>query len=60
MPAGIALALVPAFAVAQDAETGAEATTLDRIEVTGSRIKRAAIEGALPITVIDRAEIEAS
>ncbi|MEG3192408.1 TonB-dependent receptor plug domain-containing protein [Lysobacter sp. D1-1-M9] len=60
LPAGIALALVPAFAVAQDAETGAEATTLDRIEVTGSRIKRAAIEGALPITVIDRAEIEAS
>ncbi|MGY6518183.1 MAG: hypothetical protein ACXIUZ_05660, partial [Lysobacteraceae bacterium] len=36
-------------AIAQD-----EAATLDRIEVTGSRIKRADIEGALPVTVIDR------
>lgn len=31
-----------------------------RIEVTGSRLKRAQTEGALPVTVIDRAAIEAS
>lgn len=39
---------------------GEEATKLDRIEVTGSRIKRADIEGSLPVVVIDRAQIEAS
>src|SRR5690606_30514122 len=37
-----------------------QATTLDRIEVTGSRIKRAEIEGTLPVIVLDRASIEAS
>ena len=50
-------------AFAQDADeeqASSQATTLDRIEVTGSRIKRAQIEGALPVTVIDRAAIEAS
>ena len=31
-----------------------------RVEVTGSRLKRAQTEGALPVTVIDRAAIEAS
>ncbi|HEY0503769.1 MAG TPA: TonB-dependent receptor [Lysobacter sp.] len=46
---------VAAPAFAQD-----EATTLDRIEVTGSRIKRADIEGALPITVISREDIDLS
>lgn len=35
-------------------------TDLDRIEVTGSRIKRAEIEGPSPITVITRADIEVS
>lgn len=50
-------------AFAQDADeqpTSQQATTLDRIEVTGSRIKRADIEGALPVVVIDRTAIEAS
>ncbi|RYG97980.1 MAG: TonB-dependent receptor, partial [Alphaproteobacteria bacterium] len=37
-----------------------DAKTLDRIEVTGSRLKRAEIEGAVPVTVIDRASIDAS
>lgn len=37
-----------------------DAQRLDRIEVTGSRIKRADIEGSLPVVVIDRAQIEAS
>lgn len=37
-----------------------EVTTLDRIEVTGSRLKRAEIEGAMPVTVLNREQIEAS
>ena len=51
----IGLTAAPAFA--QDQE---EAARLERIEVTGSRIKRADIEGALPVTVIDRQQIELS
>ena len=47
-------------AFAQEAQDTQEATTLDRIEVTGSRIKRADIEGTLPVIVLDRAQIEAS
>lgn len=34
------------------------ATTLDRVQVTGSRIKRAEIEGPAPITVITRQDLE--
>ncbi|MFA7488323.1 MAG: TonB-dependent receptor plug domain-containing protein, partial [Lysobacteraceae bacterium] len=41
-------------------EEGDDATRLDTITVTGSRIKRADVEGALPVVVIDRAQIEAS
>ena len=42
-------------------ETGQqEATTLDRIEVTGSRISRAEIEGPAPVTVISREQLEVS
>ena len=50
-------------AVAQDSNTdgtASDATTLDRIEVTGSRIRRADIEGAVPVAVISRAQIDAS
>ncbi|MQP75660.1 TonB-dependent receptor [Stenotrophomonas sp. MYb238] len=42
-------------AFAQDAEG---ATNLDRIEVTGSRIKRVDVEGPSPVTVISRQDIE--
>lgn len=49
---GAVMATSPAFAQ--------EAQQLERVEVTGSRIKRADAEGALPITVITRAELEAS
>jgi iron complex outermembrane receptor protein len=49
-------AAVPAFAQ----ETEEDAATLDTIEVTGSRVKRADIEGALPVTVISRQQIDAS
>ena len=56
---GIACALPASAAFAQDsAETDTQ--TLDRIQVTGSRISRADIEGAVPVTVIDRAAIDAS
>jgi iron complex outermembrane receptor protein len=50
------LSIAPSLAYAQsDADT-----TLQRVEVTGSRIKRAASEGALPVTVITRENLEAS
>ncbi|KAF1718566.1 TonB-dependent receptor [Pseudoxanthomonas yeongjuensis] len=56
-----AAALVSGNAFAQEAtDTEQEAKTLDRVEVTGSRLKRAEIEGAVPVTVIDRASIDAS
>ena len=38
----------------------AQETKLERVEVTGSRIKRAEAEGALPVTVVRREELEAS
>ncbi len=36
-----------------------EARTLDRVSVTGSRIQRTDVEAALPVTIIQKAEIEA-
>jgi iron complex outermembrane receptor protein len=45
-------------AFAQETE-GQEATTLDRIEVTGSRIKRADIETSQPIFTLSREDIQA-
>lgn len=51
----LGLTAAPAFAQDED-----EATRLERIEVTGSRIKRADVEGALPVTVIDRQQLELS
>ena len=44
-------------AFAQDAEQK-EATTLDRVEVTGSRIPRAEIETAQPIITLSREQIQ--
>ena len=58
--AGLATAVVAPAAFAQEDEEGEEATTLDSIEVTGSRLKRADIEGAVPVIVIDRASIDAT
>ncbi|OHE85175.1 MAG: TonB-dependent receptor [Lysobacterales bacterium RIFOXYA1_FULL_69_10] len=57
LPASIAIALTPALVSAQEAET-TEATTLDRIEVTGSRIRSVDAETSQPVLVLDRAEIE--
>jgi iron complex outermembrane receptor protein len=47
---------------AQEAEITEEevSETVERVTVTGSRIKRADMEGALPVTVIDREAIEFS
>jgi len=47
---------VPVLAQAQEDE----AADLDRVTVTGSRIKRTDVEGALPVTVIDREQIDQS
>ena len=51
----LATAVAAPSAFAQEA-----AADLDRVQVTGSRIKRTDIEGALPVTVIDREQIEVS
>ncbi|QSX76469.1 TonB-dependent receptor [Lysobacter arenosi] len=65
LPASITLALLPALAGAQEAPAQAgpatedTTTTLDRIEVTGSRIKRADIETSQPIFSLSRDEIQA-
>ena len=67
LPGAIKMALfvgttsvVAGGAAAQETKSEGETTTLDKIEVTGSRIKRAEIEGALPVTVISREAIEIS
>jgi iron complex outermembrane receptor protein len=57
------VAPLPAFAqqAAQEPvpeQAPEETTTLDRISVTGSRIRRTDVEEALPITVIQKTEIE--
>src|SRR5688572_2485831 len=57
LPAGIAIALAPAFASAQEGGQQ-EATTLDKIEVTGSRIRQVDIETAAPVLQINRQDIE--
>ncbi len=55
LPAGIALALAPTFASAQEAQG---ATDLDRIEVTGSRIRGASMETQQPILTLSREGLE--
>ena len=64
----VAALFVPVIgtAAAQDAQDDEEDTTtsqsqtatLDKVTVTGSRIKRAEVEGPAPVTVITAAEIE--
>ena len=55
---GVGLTATSGVAFAQDADD--DESLSGRVEVTGSRIKRADIEGALPVTVIDRNQIEMS
>src|SRR5690606_2783685 len=62
----LALAL-PAMALQDSGNAGqeggggeqAEATTLDAVTVTGSRIKRTEVAAALPVTVLQKEEIDA-
>ena len=42
------------------AQQSTPAATEQKVEITGSRLRRADTEGALPVTVITRAQIEAS
>ena len=62
LAAAIVLGLVaPGIALAQASETAPPATsakTLDAVTVTGSRIKRTEVEAALPVTIIQKVEIE--
>ncbi|KAF1696630.1 TonB-dependent receptor domain-containing protein [Pseudoxanthomonas koreensis] len=46
-------------AFAQEAQEGGTATTLDRIEVTGSRIRQVDLETAQPVVTISREDIQA-
>ena len=58
----MAISSMAAFAQTT-AETPAQPTATDepqKVQVTGSRIKRAASEGALPVTVVTRAQLEDS
>src|SRR5688572_16458405 len=54
--AGLALSSATVFA--QDSEEEAAAADMDRIQVTGSRISRIEVEGANPVTVLDRDDIK--
>ncbi|MEM9302396.1 MAG: TonB-dependent receptor plug domain-containing protein, partial [Pseudomonadota bacterium] len=56
LAAGVASLGVSGLALAQDQDE--DTAELDRLEVTGSRIKRADIESASPVFVIQREEIE--
>jgi iron complex outermembrane receptor protein len=51
---------IAAPATAQEGAAEQDVSTLDAVQVTGSRLKRAGIEGATPVVVIDRAQIDAS
>jgi len=56
LSAAIAAALIPGFASAQAASSGT--TELDRISVTGSRIRQVDVETAQPITLMTRMDIQ--
>src|SRR5690606_14086543 len=59
LPAGIAVALVPALAGAQEAARAPQdPTTLDRIEVNGSRSRQVDLETSPPVLQISREDIE--
>lgn len=55
----IAIALVASCSATAFAQTANDGTTnLDRIEITGSRIRQASVESAQPVVALNRAEIE--
>src|SRR5690606_17338107 len=56
---GVALALAAGVAVAQETTAPDQgATTLDRIEVTGTRIRQVDVETAQPVFIMSREDIE--
>ncbi|QJR80481.1 TonB-dependent receptor [Alteromonas pelagimontana] len=55
----LAMSGISSSALAQNSEASGEKESVERIEVTGSSIKRTNLEGDLPITVISRADIDA-
>lgn len=57
--AALAMPAMAQQANEQDTKKQEQVKTLDRMTVTGSRIKRTDVEAALPITIIQKAEIEA-
>ncbi|MDX5408175.1 MAG: TonB-dependent receptor [Chromatiaceae bacterium] len=60
----LTLAGLSSHALAQDtttqSDTAQAGSNVERIRVTGSSIKRTALEGALPITVFSKADIDAA
>jgi iron complex outermembrane receptor protein len=55
------LFLLPALAAEPDTEAAdAELKELEKISVTGTRIKRTDVEGSLPVSVFDRQDLEQS
>ena len=54
----IPLLATPMLAAAQDPETAPGATTLDTVQVTGTRIKKAEIETQTPVQTLSRDDIE--
>lgn len=57
--AALTMPVMAQQADSKDSSTDSKVKTLDRMTVTGSRIQRTDIEAALPITIIQRAEIDA-
>ena len=52
------IAAAPGLAVAQDAPQPSSATTLDTVQVTGTRIKKAEIESQTPVQTLSREDLE--
>jgi len=57
LPAAILAAVAPTITFAQE-QSASGTTELDRIQVTGSRIRKVDVENAQPIQTISRTEIE--
>jgi iron complex outermembrane receptor protein len=58
--AATGVAIFTAASVLAQEQQPEPATELEKVEVTGSRISRVSFEGALPVTVINRADILAT
>lgn len=54
----LSLCLIPSLAWAQQPEPAPSTRTLDSVQVTGTRIKTAELQGQVPIQTLNRADIE--